>query len=118
MEINDNSGNEYLLGEQFIDDHRKGAKLDYIDLDLLTEQKKRLQVYEQKNFPVYYLGWGEEEGNSGRKGNWSLQKPDNFDLDKQRVIILHLKEVPMINQWQAVAQRQTNPKYLVIRACQ
>lgn len=72
MEINDNSGNEYLLGEQFIDDHRKGAKLDYIDLDLLTEQKKRLQVYEQKNFPVYYLGWGEEEGNSGRKGNWSL----------------------------------------------
>ena len=37
MEINDNSGNEYLLGEQFVEDQRKGAKLDYIDLDLLTE---------------------------------------------------------------------------------
>ena len=37
MGINDNNDSEYLVGEQNIDDHSKGAKLNYIDLDLLTE---------------------------------------------------------------------------------
>ena len=82
MEINDNGSNDYILGGEFYEEHRKGSKLEFIDLDLLTEQKKRLQAYERKNFPVYYLGWEEEEGNSGRTGNWSLQKPENFDLEK------------------------------------
>ena len=81
-EMTESGIHDYMLGGEFHEETRKGQKYEYIDLDLLTEQKKRLQVYERKNFPVYYLGWEEEEGNSGRKGNWSLQKPENFNLEK------------------------------------
>ena len=93
---------DYMLGGEFNDKFRKGKQYEYIDLDLLTEQKKRLQMYERKNFPVYYLGWLEEEGNvtSIKKNNWSMTKPENFTLDLQRVIILHLEEVPLVNHWQ------------------
>ena len=114
-----------VLGGEVNEENRKGGRYEYIDLDLLTEQKKRLQVYERKNFPVYYLGWEEEEGdNSSREGNWSAQKPASFNLDLQRVIILHLARVPLAKHWQTavtgpdVAPRQANPKYLVIRASQ
>ena len=80
-EMTESGNHDYLLGGEF-NENKGSSKYDYIDLDLLTEQKKRLQIYERKNFPVYYLGWEEEEGNSGRKSNWSLQKPDNFNLEK------------------------------------
>lgn len=124
-EITETGNYDHALGGEFNEENRKGSRYEYIDLDLLTEQKKRLQVYERKNFPVYYLGWAEEEGsNSSRQGNWSLQKPANFNLDLQRVVILHLARVPLANHWQTavmgadVAPRQANPKYLVIRASQ
>ena len=122
-EITESGNHDYILGGEFNEENRQGNKYEYIDLDLLTEQKKRLQVYERKNFPVYYLGWEEEEGNnSTSKVNWSMQKPENFNLELQRVVILHLAQVPLANHWQTavtgadVTQRQANPKYLVIRA--